>query len=1035
MSDGNSAAFAGRYILFMPNFPENAPRTFGGWLAVGAEGSLVFANVLPFDNSAYFDFYWGPLGSVFIQSVATGQYLAPQGSNNALYVNAATTAQASLCYFGTNGDLGTSVFNAKLSVLSLNSFELYFACDNAVPGAAVALVANMTADAATDIAMLCIMQGAAGAAPAPPPEIAARLASVPPQRRPNATPGPNWPALLETRSLLPATPAADGTPPFPYFAGKYVFAFQQEGWVVPAADGTLSLSQTQPVDTGIFNLYMQPLFDGSPFGTWPTVSFQTTPTWGFVQIPTVSQFGEPGVEFGQLGIDTNVTSVAAAPTFALLSMFPQFCGFGLLVCSPAELVPELRFTPITAINNTLCMVTAVASFSSWMEYGLQSSAFAGSLLTRLVPGLQDLLAPGAGNWWDSADLRYVDMTTCVGFLTGTAAQWGNANLSGAILTKMDLTAVTIGSGVKFTNASLAGVIFKSGQDLSHAALSGADLSGGVDLSTVNLVHADLAGANLTKAVLSGVDLSGAICVGTNFTDTDLLTTKLPTATGMLGQGSATGANFTGAKVPVASLASDWRNLVLSTTTLSPLSATVTALRADNVTLRETILDGLTFAPDGSNNGASFQSADLTSASLRGVAAESANFSSAILFAANLTNADLTSTVWGNAFAGSKQLLFTLSPFAAGDLATLDSDSVPADLSATFAVNGHALQNPQVTVRSTSGAWLITDGTNNYSVVRAANALDVLTTGRTSAQFTGATLANANLTGGSFAAVQFGGVQLTGTANASGVDFEQADFGNANISSATPNEPNLQGAYLYGATLDGAFMFNANLTGAYLSPSTASAPATMYGAMLAGATLTGANLDGTVMTGAFIGLQPQGAPSGFSGVPLFTLDAATFTPILNNGANWGTAAPAALQTAFANNGIALSGPAIFTAYPGQAQWGISLTDANLDPPPTPATTGWVWTTFTIMQGTSQYQGTSDLVVYGTMFWMFAPNTTGALQPLPYFVAQTTIGQSDLTPTTYCPNSRTWATNQANGVPWEAAMMPASPTTPQSTAMSR
>ena len=116
---------------------------------------------------------------------------------------------------------------------------------------------------------------------------------------------------------------------------------------------------------------------------------------------------------------------------------------------------------------------------------------------------------------------------------------------------------------------------------------------------------------------------------------------------------------------------------------------------------------------------------------------------------------------------------------------------------------------------------------------------------------------------------------------------------------------------------------------------------------------------------------------------------------------------------------------FTAYPGQALWGISLTDPNnLDPPPTPATAGCVWTTFMIMQGNPQYQGTSDLVVYGTMFWMFAPDTTRALQPEPYFAALTTISQNDLTPTTYCPNSRTWATNQANSVPWEAVMMPVS-----------
>jgi uncharacterized protein YjbI with pentapeptide repeats len=992
MSDSSSADFLGRYILFMVLCSEGEQPKLGGWFTVGAGGSLAFADqLLPFDNSALFDFYTGPSSSVFIQSVATGQYLAAHGSDNALFVSAATIAQAEQFYIG-DGNWGVSEFSTALYQATGNPFDSLVACGSTVPDSALGLVLNPAPDAATTIGMLCVTPGtAATSRRALPPDLAAKLANVAPPRRMNATARANWHALMEPRSRPPAMRAADGTPPLPYFAGKYAFGFGfgyglPGGWVVPTGGDTVPISATLPTDgSALCNLYMQPPINGGIFGELPAVSVQTTR--GFLRMPT-------GSLLGPLGLDANVKSVASAAAFGLN---PAFGNFVTMMLWPNPGGPVISVTCNS--NNTVCTVNSLSSEPA--------------LLTRVVPGLQDILAPGAKNWWDGADLRYVDMTTCVGSLTGAAAQWGNANFTAAIFTKMDLTAVIIGNAVNFTNAVLAGVKFKSGQDLSQATLSGADLSG---------------------ADLSGVDLSGAACVGTNFTNTDLRTTKLPTATGLLGQGS-TGAIFAGATVPLASLGSDWRNLDLSATKLLPLSlllplplsppVTVTALRADNAKFQKTILDGLTLAADANGHAASFQSADLTNASLQGIAAESANFSSAVLYAADLTNADLTSTTWSNAFAGSKQLLFTLSPFATSDLTTLNNGSVPADLSSAFAANGHPLQSPQVKVRSDSSAWLITDGNNVYSVIRAVNALDVLTTGRTSAQFSGATLANANLTGGSFAGVHFKGVQLTGAANASGVDFEQADFSNANISSGTSNQPNLQGAYLYGANLDDAFMFNANLAGAYLSPSTSSAPATLSGAMLANATLTGANLEGTVMTGAFIGLQPQGAPSGFSGVPLFTLDAATFAPILNNGANWGTAAPAALQTAFANNGIALSGPAIFTAYPGQAQWGISLTDANLDPPPTPAAAGWVWTMFMIMQGNPQYQGTSDLVVYGTMLWMFAPDLTGALQPLPYAVSvATAISQNDVVATTYCPNSRTWATNLANGVPWEAVMMPAS-----------
>jgi uncharacterized protein YjbI with pentapeptide repeats len=983
--------FCGKYVISM---------YWLGWLTVGSGGNLAFVTeAFPLDGSGFFNCYELANGAIALQAAATGQYLA-LAAGGVILANAATTAAAlQLAVLPNENQLNSAM------LVGANPFGIIHGTD-AATGPPVLFAASPPSPYFLQFSMMCVVPGA----PIPPPpsglrDVAAKMDRAP--RRPRA-------AAVTRAQRSPQTPAPGAalgaalgasSPPFPYFCGKYSLAYY-EGWVHASANAGVGVTPLAfPADgSGLFVCYAQPPSNLNYFFTgMPTVSWQTTPGPGhFLAMPPA---GDTAII-----VNSTVPSVAQAPAFGY---FPSGApGSNMIVCPVTN--PNLGWYIATGSGDT----NPVLSITNNVEL------IEGTLVTRLVAGLQDVLAPGASNWWDGADLSYVDMTTCAGFLTGPAAQWGNADFTGAILTKIDLSQISIGNAVNFTDATLAGVKFKSGQDLSQATLRGADLSGGVDLSAVKLGSPDLTGTNLANAILTGVDLSGATCVGTNFTATDLRTTKLPTATGMLGQGS-TGAIFAGATVPIASLGTDWRNINLSATTLLPLSATITALRADNAKFQGTILDGLTCATDGNGHGASFQSADLTNASLQGVAAESAIFSSAVLYAADLTNADLTSTTWSNAFAGSKQQLFTLSPFGTDDVKSLNSGNVPADLTSAFAANGHPLQSPQVKVRSNSSAWLISDTSNAYSVIRTANALNVLTTGRTSAKFAGAILANANLTGGSFAGVHFQGVQVTGAANASGVDFEQADFSNANISSGTSNQPNLQGAYLYGANLDGAFLFNVNLAGAYLSPSTASAPATMSGAMLAGATLTGANLDGTDMTGAFIGLQPQGAPSADYGyVPLFTLDATTFTPILNNGANWGTSAPAALQQAFASNGISLSGPAIFTAYPGQALWGISLTDANLDPPPTPATAGWVWTTFMIMQGNPRYQGTSDLVVYGTMFWMFAPDNTRALQPEPYFAALTTITQNDLTPTTYCPNSRTWATNLANNVPWEAVMMPAS-----------
>jgi uncharacterized protein YjbI with pentapeptide repeats len=772
-------------------------------------------------------------------------------------------------------------------------------------------------------------------------------------------------------------PTLGGDPATPYFGGKYVLSspydwvnleVQSGGWIVRNGDGAAETAyQAFPPDgSGFFVAYFQTSSSGC------------------------LQAGNATGQFLTLKLDTLITIGPAT----------------------IETAPGADFT----------------NLGNFWSLGFQFPN--DTTTTRMVPGLREMLAPGALHWWDGADLSYVDMRTCVGSLTGAAAQWGNINLTGALLTGMDLGTIHIGNAANFTGASLAGVKFSKGQDLSSANFSNADLSN-VDLSAVKLISANLDGAKLTDCNLAGLDLSQATCVLTDFTRLDLTTTTLPVKSGAMGQAtSASGAIFVGATVPVTSLRADWRHLNLSTAILTPAGeVTAAAVNANGVDLHETVLDGLTFAQETGGKGASFQSADLTSASLRRTSLRAANFSSAILYAADLSDADLTSTTWSNAFLGTKQLLFTLSPYAPADIAALNSGAMPADLATAFAANGHGLQSPEVKTRSNSSAWTITAGGNVYSVVASDNAFAVLTSGRTSAQLTGAYMENADLTGGSFAGVHFRGVQLIGVgANAAGVDFEQADFSGANISSASPNHPNLTGAYLYGAIFDGAFLFNANLTNAFLSPSSNSMPAVLENAMLAGANLTGAQLDGADMTGAMIGISLQGEPNPLAGVPLFTLDAATFTPFLDNGANWGPTAPAALRTAFADNGVSLAGSAYFSAGPAPAQWGISLIDDNIDPPPPPYTAGMIWAAFTIMQGDPAVQGTSDLVVYGTILWMIAPDASGVLGPLPYVVAPTKLTPSDMAATTYCPNSRTWATNVANNIPWQAAMMPA----PQSTA---
>jgi uncharacterized protein YjbI with pentapeptide repeats len=804
------------------------------------------------------------------------------------------------------------------------------------------------------------------------------------------------PSQLGVQPFITMTPVAPGTlpvmtpsspvagtklgsgPALPYFAGKYVLSSlydwvndmdQTGGWVCRDANGAAA------------NAYQAFPVDGSGF----FIAYSGAPNSGCLQA------GNATGQFLTLQLQTYVAIGAATIASA----------------------PSADFTTL----------------GSFASLGVQYPG--DTATTRVVPGLQEMLAPGALHWWDGADLSYVDMRTCVGSLTGAAAQWGDANLTGALLTKMDLGAINIGNKVNFTGASLAQVKFRKGQDLGSANFTGADLTG-VDLSDVILKSATLDGAKLTGCKIAGVDLSQASCARTDFSNLDLTGTTLPLAAGAMGQGVAdNGAIFVAATVPVAALGADWRNLNLSTTAFTPAAGvTAPAVDAGGVDLHETVLDGLTFATvtkDTITTGASFHFADLTSASLHGTSLKSADFSSATLYAADLSNADLTSTVWSNAFLGTKQLLFTLSPYAPGDTATLNGGAVPPDLATAFASNGHPLQSPAVKTRSNSSAWTITDGSSVYSVVASKNFFDVLISGQTSAQLSGALMENADLTGGSFAGVHFGSVQLIGVgASAAGVDFEQADFSGANISSASQGYPDLSGAALYGVHFDGAFLFNANLSNAYLSPSSDSMPAVLRNAMLAAATLTGAQLDGADMTGALIGLSPQGAPTAFAGVPLFTLDAATFTRILNDGADWGPTAPALLQEAFANNNVPLAAPVDWQGFAGQAQWSIvSVSDNNLDSPPAPTASNLAWTTFMIMQGDPAIQGTGDLIVYGMWVWMFAPPPVGDPPSNLFIVAPTVWEQSDLAATTYCPNSRPWETNVANKTPWEAAMMPAPP----------
>jgi uncharacterized protein YjbI with pentapeptide repeats len=100
-----------------------------------------------------------------------------------------------------------------------------------------------------------------------------------------------------------------------------------------------------------------------------------------------------------------------------------------------------------------------------------------------------------------------------------------SDLTGFDLRGFDLSRANFGANDPLSQM-IIGITWDKGSQLYGANLSGANLIqanlGGVDLQEADLIGADLSNANLRDANLIDADLTEAICVGTVFSELDLL---------------------------------------------------------------------------------------------------------------------------------------------------------------------------------------------------------------------------------------------------------------------------------------------------------------------------------------------------------------------------------------------------------------------------------------------------------------------------------------------------------------------------------
>lgn len=262
-----------------------------------------------------------------------------------------------------------------------------------------------------------------------------------------------------------------------------------------------------------------------------------------------------------------------------------------------------------------------------------------------------------------------------GYLVGLNADLDNADLTGADLSNMNLTYVTMNgadladvnlTGTQMADASLGavrsggiigqpvslpphtavrgGFIFGPGVNLDGADLAGGNLSG-LDLSYATLTNADLAKAGLGETNLSNGDLTGADLRGASFLSTNLTSAVLTgdnLAATSLANSNLSFAVLRNVNLTNGSLGGD--NLTGADLT----GATLTGLISGHITGLPSFLPanwsvfyGYLFGPGARLGGANLRGDSLVNLDLAGAFLAKANLSGADVRGSDLTNAKLT----------------------------------------------------------------------------------------------------------------------------------------------------------------------------------------------------------------------------------------------------------------------------------------------------------------------------------------------------------------------------------------------------------
>ncbi len=425
------------------------------------------------------------------------------------------------------------------------------------------------------------------------------------------------------------------------------------------------------------------------------------------------------------------------------------------------------------------------------------------------------------SFWDTtstgftANQLYATASYKVGDLTGVDLHSNDLsgwNLAGQWLTDADFSSATL-TGTDFTDAEVQGVSFESTTDSGFTAtqlyatasykaggLTGIDLSHN-NLSGWNLANQNLTGACFGVATLTGADLSGADLTETDFEGATL-----------------TGTTFTDAKVQAAS----FERATDSGFTAAQLYTTA-SYKAGELTwmhLSRNDLSGWNFAGQNLTH-AYFNSATLTGADLSG-----ANLTQAIFDDATLTGADFTdANVHWASFINTTDSGFTAAQlyatasYKAGDLTRviLVSNDLSGWNFAGLDLTRACFNDSTLTDADLSGANLTRanfPGATLTGVDFTDAEVRKASFGRTTSRgFTAGQLyTTASYRAGDLTRIGLVGNDLSGW-NFAGQNLTDADFTVATLSNADLSTANLTGAEFYWSTLSGTDFADAEVRGA------------------------------------------------------------------------------------------------------------------------------------------------------------------------------------------------------------------------------